>query len=393
MLATMPDTPAPLPTARQLLERGDLDAAITAQLTAINDGVRRLGQAQAADLHLFGVILFARQDFAGAAQTFAQVRRLDPGWPAIDLNLAKSLVLCGQAATAVPLLERALQVQAEDIGALEALAHAQGLLGQREAAQAAGEQALRLKDRQSQPVLGLASRWPAGRPLPAVGRGQPQAVLSFSLFGAQPRYLLGALENVQAAARFYPGWVCRFHVDDSVPPDTLAALRQAGAELRSLPRPVRRTDALFWRFLVADDPQVGRFVVRDADSVVNAREAAAVQAWLGSERPFHVMRDHPAHTDLMLAGLWGGVAGWLPPLATLLDGFSYQPGAGARSADQRFLGERVWPLVRAHCLQHDSVFRVLGAQDFPAGSRLPGGRHVGDNAHAHRPASGAVAGQ
>lgn len=32
---------------------------------------------------------------------------------------------------------------------------------------------------------------------------------------------------------------------------------------------------------------------RDLDSLVTKREAAAVDAWIGSKHPIHIMRDHP----------------------------------------------------------------------------------------------------
>ena len=38
------------------------------------------------------------------------------------------------------------------------------------------------------------------------------------------------------------------------------------------------------------------------DSWVLDREVAAVQEWVGSGRTFHVMRDHPNHKAVMLAG-------------------------------------------------------------------------------------------
>ena len=68
------------------------------------------------------------------------------------------------------------------------------------------------------------------------------------------------------------------------------------------------------RFLVSDDPDVGYFLVRDCDSVVSAREAAAVAKWLGSGLPFHAMRDYYTHTDPLLAGMWGGIAGVFPDI-------------------------------------------------------------------------------
>ena len=44
---------------------------------------------------------------------------------------------------------------------------------------------------------------------------------------------------------------------------------------------------------------------RDLDSVPSRREDAALQEWLDSKYAAHVMRDHPKHTMVMLAGMWG----------------------------------------------------------------------------------------
>jgi hypothetical protein len=44
---------------------------------------------------------------------------------------------------------------------------------------------------------------------------------------------------------------------------------------------------MFWRFLVADDPSVDRFIVRDADSRLNPRDALAVAEWVRSGTALH----------------------------------------------------------------------------------------------------------
>jgi hypothetical protein len=157
------------------------------------------------------------------------------------------------------------------------------------------------------------------------------------------------------------------------------ALAEAGAEVKLMPKPPRFADGLFWRFLVLDDPSVVRFMIRDCDSVLNIRERKAVEEWLASGKMFHVMRDNPAHTDLVLAGMWGGVSRLLPPVSQLVQGFSYNPVTESRTADQQFLGRVVWPLIKGNCLIHDRVYRTFDAQDFPAGADLLPGRHVGDD--------------
>ncbi len=51
---------------------------------------------------------------------------------------------------------------------------------------------------------------------------------------------------------------------------------------------------------------MSHFVSRDLDSLVNARESAAVSEWLhSSDRAFHFMRDHPAHAIEILGSGWG----------------------------------------------------------------------------------------
>ena len=122
--------------------------------------------------------------------------------------------------------------------------------------------------------------------------------------------------------------------------------------------------------------------VRDCDSVVNAREAEAVRLWLDSDRAFHVIRDWWTHTDLMLAGMWGGVAGMLPDMEKLF--LAYRGRAvETPNWDQWFLRDCVWGYVRESCVVHDRLFRVAGSEPLP-GPMPRGNRHVGQDEYAVR---------
>jgi tetratricopeptide (TPR) repeat protein len=208
-------------------------------------------------------------------------------------------------------------------------------------------------------------------PLPAsMPEGRTRRIISFSLWGSAAFYTQGALENVRLAAEFYPGWTCRIHHDDSVPASVLGDLAGAGAELVAMEPGSGPVHGLFWRFLVSDDPTVSHFLCRDADSRLNSREKAAVDAWIASGLPFHAMRDHIMHTDLMLAGMWGGLAGVLPPMAPLVRAAARADGG--RLQDQRFLGSVVWPLIEGCCLVHDSAHEGHGLPfpDVPIDARF-----------------------
>ena len=119
--------------------------------------------------------------------------------------------------------------------------------------------------------------------------GKNKWVISFGLYGSDPKYLMGALRNLELQPRFFPGWTLRFYTDDTVPRDIVAQLTQAGAEVVNMAQSniSGGIAGMFWRFLVADDPAVERFIVRDADSRLNARDAIAVAEWCRSGIPVH----------------------------------------------------------------------------------------------------------
>ncbi len=359
---------------------GQARAAVDATLLRINAA----GPLKPVPLVLqLGYYLFLLGDAASAAQALETAYAQHPGNLDLLQNLGACLTRSGQYAAATQRLEELLTLAPDHVVALEGLSDSLHKLGQLEAAAAAGTRALVLKDRAApapSPTWHLPSespqRWLAGR--------ECANVIAFSLWGAQPRYLRGALDNAQAAPVLYPGWTVRFYVDATVPQEVQTALTTLGTELVQEPpgQPLRMR--LGWRFKVANDPKVGRFLVRDADSLLNPREAAAVQAWLASDRWFHVMRDWWTHCELILAGMWGGVAGVLPDLQTLLT--NYSPGLmETPNVDQWFLRDQVWPYVRSSCLMHDRCFHLPGTHAWPEPDP-PGSLHVGQDEFSAWPA-------
>ncbi|MET3633285.1 tetratricopeptide repeat protein [Burkholderia sp. 572] len=212
------------------------------------------------------------------------------------------------------------------------------------------------------------TRWP----LPAVPpRFDPDArtrnVIAYSLYGANPRYCETAVMNARVAHELYPAWTCRVYLDGSVPEHVQHRLRDAGAELVAMDRHERRAiPGTLWRFLIMDDPGVDRFIVRDADSLLSEREVAAVDEWLASDRLFHHMRDYFTHTELLLAGLWGGCTRVIPPVAQLISDFLANYRGPARFTDQQFLRTVLWPTVRESIMNHDELFGFHDARPFPA---------------------------
>jgi len=189
-------------------------------------------------------------------------------------------------------------------------------------------------------------------------------IISFSLWGNNPTYTIGAVKQSALAKKHYPGWICRFYVADCVPEDIINTIKsQDNTEIVEM-GPGDWT-AMFWRFYPASETDVEVMISRDTDSRLNSRESAAVNEWLKSEKDFHIMRDHPQHGTEILGGMWGVRGNILANLKELIT--SYDKG-NFWQVDQNFLREMVFPLVKNNSCVHDEYFQKI---PFPT-KRKPG---------------------
>lgn len=161
-------------------------------------------------------------------------------------------------------------------------------------------------------------------------------LISFSLYGDDPKYCQGAIENIHLARMHYPGWDVVFHVKDS-PADTFDRLRELGARVIECDF----LNMMLARFLPCCRP--GIVLSRDCDSRIGAREARAVAEWLESDKPRHVIRDHKEHLSVahpVMGGLWASREPLeaADGLRQALDDPHYIPWG----SDQRWLRENVW---------------------------------------------------
>ena len=221
---------------------------------------------------------------------------------------------------------------------------------------------------------------------PADVKCEGKCVVSYGLYGSDPKYTQGAVRNSELIHKVFPGWTARFYHREDVPEDILNQLRNNGAELVLMSRGSRTTNGaiagMFWRFLVADDASVERFIVRDSDSRLNAREAHAVAEWMKSGKKVHTIRDHPNHDRPLNGGLWGGVRGCIPGgLAEEVRKFSNKQGYGG---DLQFLNEVVWPRVKHDQMAHDAYTcrKYPNSKPFPT-KRPDNYQHVGLTAPRH----------
>lgn len=222
-------------------------------------------------------------------------------------------------------------------------------------------------------------------------RGAGQRVVSFSFYGPpKPRYLQGVKANLAALRLHFPGWLLRLYVDHhSLDPDTMDQLMDLASDpamdlcigLEHEGLDLSGRNGMLWRFLPLLDQLVDVVLVRDLDSRLSAREAAAVADWLNDTQfAVHVMRDHPSHSWPMLGGMWGARFDWehkeegstlplqdpatgegqVPSARSLLAGLvtnmlhSPISWASVYLADQVQLQRVFWPAVQDFALVHAS---------------------------------------
>ena len=196
-------------------------------------------------------------------------------------------------------------------------------------------------------------------------------LIAFSLWGDDPKYVMGACRNVILAQKFYPDWSCRIYIDrETVPLQDQLMMSQTGngTELVDIPEGMEGWKGMFARFLPAAEDDVGVFISRDCDSRLNAREAAAVEEWINSPYLIHAMRDHPHHTVPILGGMWGAKKHAIPDMKELIAEWTKED---RWQTDQDFLRAVVWPRYYHKILAHDNWDRFqnqsTSTRPFPTG--------------------------
>lgn len=199
-------------------------------------------------------------------------------------------------------------------------------------------------------------------------------IISMSLYGNSSRYIWGVIRNAQLIPLYFAEWTLRVYIaadpspsDLAVPPKIIKKLERLGVQIAKVSTK-NTTSPRNWRLLVAKDKHVDYFLVRDADTRLSEREAAAIREWLSVAEQYgfvvHCIRDHPNHVDQAIVdGLWGGRPGLLHQLlrqdvTQIMDSVLSNIAPSVNRPPYvigNFLNEILWPVVRDSALCHDSV--------------------------------------
>ena len=194
-------------------------------------------------------------------------------------------------------------------------------------------------------------------------------LITFSLFGDNPLYCVGAVENARLAKEIYPNWTARFYVAQDVPSTYITAIKEYGAEIVYCEMN-NSYDGLNWRFRPLNEPDVDYWISRDADSRLSWRERNAVDEWLDSDKSAHLLRDCHNHGYTIMAGMFG--------INNKLFHSRYgslnldNDNANLRDADQTLLNDKLWPLIKHDHLCHDHWrnSKIVGQPTYQPGDHV-----------------------
>jgi hypothetical protein len=184
-------------------------------------------------------------------------------------------------------------------------------------------------------------------------------VISFSLWGNNLTYNIGAIKNAELAKEIYPDFECWFYIHkDTVPQETIDALNSL-----SNTKIIFKTGDLnnenckprMWRYEAIDDLEVEFILSRDTDTRILLREKLAVNEWLQSNKLFHIMRDHPHHNFCILAGMFGTKK--IPQLPNWINIINSYNKKDNRMYDQDFLRDLIYPIIKNNSTIHASFHK------------------------------------
>jgi len=180
-------------------------------------------------------------------------------------------------------------------------------------------------------------------------------LISFCVWGDDPKYCVGAIKNAILAKQIYPDWICRYHCDKSVPKDIIEKLKNLdNVEILMF------ENCNNWKFTTSrlfplDDPDIEYIIFRDTDSRLSYREKAAVDEWILSGKSAHIMKDHLWHASFpILAGLFGLKCGIIKNITDKLNNFQIDE---QYHYDQIFIKDEIYPFIKDDCMIHDEFFK------------------------------------
>lgn len=180
-------------------------------------------------------------------------------------------------------------------------------------------------------------------------------IISYSLWGNNPKYIVGAKKNIELAKIYFPDWTIHLYLSDK----TKFEYESENLEIKNRIEKDSQ-DGCFWRFESCDSDDI--VIVRDLDDRLSERHKFVVDEWLNSDKDIHIIRDHPNHNSNfpIMAGLFGVRNGKFKGIKQLIEDWSNK---SFYTTDQLFLKNHFYNKTFVNSFYiHDSFYKSLGIE-------------------------------
>lgn len=231
-------------------------------------------------------------------------------------------------------------------------------------------------------------------------------VISYSLYGTNERYTIGAIKNALLAQEFFPNAQVWFYVGQSVPLPIKQTLElMMNVRVKEVDEP-EDNFARLWRYYAFSDEKASLVLCRDVDARLGQRESVAHAHFKKSLFDAHILKDHPTgHNYLISAGMFSAYTKNLRDMKELIAHYR-KTARDYYMTDQDFLASIIYPRIKDKVLVHDDYYntQVEGKSErrnFPT-ERISTFNHIGaalnaddtfafiDDANKHRAETGST---
>lgn len=164
-----------------------------------------------------------------------------------------------------------------------------------------------------------------------------------SVWGDDPRYIIGAKKQIELSKKYYPDWKVRIYTDN-----VNNYKEYSNVEVEKISD---LSYGMFWRFLPMFESEDNIVLVRDSDSRITIREKMCIDEWMESDKMFHTFKDHDAHYEFPIIGCSFGYKGSFGnDLLKVM--INYMNTNKFYLSDQFFLRDYIYPIIKDNTLLH-----------------------------------------
>jgi len=206
-------------------------------------------------------------------------------------------------------------------------------------------------------------------------------IISYTIFGDENWYRNGLLNNIEIANNLFSDWTVRVYLCEKIEKKFINKVSKYKNVELIIKKENYPYEGLLWRMLPMQEGHEA-VIVRDCDTRLFQRDKNLVDDWMSLKYKYHICRDTPGSSNVMLAGLYGGKK----PNLIIEDKFHkwrerYIKGKKSLYLwDQGFLAKHIYPYVRDNLIVYSEHVKMDCEKNV---KKIPGERGIYNGRYIH----------